>query len=209
LYKTRHYLLLGLLASIIVGVGEYLLHYVNEGPGGEVAMLDLVPLSRARIGHFFVIIGAPLYFIGYYGIRKVFEQESPSLAKAIYLLGTIAFFVGGIWISSRYFAAVVLQRSAGTLDYNYYLKSYLDNYQILVWALRVLIALISIIFIVLVFRNTKGMSRWVAMFNPLLLLSIVISSLLWLPALGNHIAPIAMNVVHFILFSVLLLQLKK
>jgi len=40
-------------------------------------------------------------------------------------------------------------------------------------------------------------------------LIIIISSLNWFPALGVHIAPIAMNVTHFIFFGIVLLQLKK
>ena len=38
-------LLLGLLASVLVGIGEYLLHFLPEGPPGEVSMLEYVPLD--------------------------------------------------------------------------------------------------------------------------------------------------------------------
>ena len=59
--KIQLLLLTGILASILVGIGEYLLHFLPEGPGGEIAMLEHVPLDRARVGHFFAVFGAPLY----------------------------------------------------------------------------------------------------------------------------------------------------
>lgn len=195
----------GLLGAIITGLGEYLLHFLPDGPPGEVSMLEHVPLARASKGHFFSIFGAPFYFAGYYGLKELFKKDQPSLGNILYVLGTLAFFVGGIWISSRYFGAEVLQRSQGTPDHAFYLQSYEDHYQILVWALRIIVASISIVYVVLVLKNQQGLPKWLAIFNPIVLLIIVISSLFWFKSLGVHIAPIAMNVTHFIFFGVILL----
>ncbi len=209
-HKTVEVLLfLGLLASIIVGFGEYFLHFLPEGPGGEIEMLFKVPLERASKGHFLVIIGAPLYFAGYYGLMLFFQSTHKSLAYLLLILGVLSFFVGGIWVASRYFAAEVFQRSANTDDFQFYLNSYLEHYQILVWALRVFVAGISIVYITLVLKNKIGMPKWLALFNPIVLLIIIISSLAWFKSLGVHITPIAMNVTHFIFFGIVLLQLKK
>lgn len=203
--NTMQYLLLvGLLASVIVGIGEYLLHFLPEGPGGEVTMLEDVPLARASTGHFFVVFGAPLYFAGYYGLKLFFTKTSVQLANAIFVLGVLAFSIGGVWVSSRYFGAEVLQRSAGTPDHEFYLQSYEAHYQVLVWALRIIVAAISVTYITLILKNTQGLPKWLAIFNPIVLLIIVISSLVWFNPLGIHIAPIAMNVTHFIFFGVIL-----
>ena len=196
--------MIGILASILVGIGEYLLHFLPGGPGGEVRMLEHVPIQRASYGHFFALLGAPLYFVGYAGIKDIFKKTNAFLAEIIFISGILAFFIGGIWISSRYFGAVVLQRSAGTVDQAFYLKSYQDHYQVLVWALRILIAAISILYVILIMKNKQGIPKWLAIFNPLVLLVIIISSLVWFKALGIHIAPIAMNVTHLIFFSALL-----
>jgi hypothetical protein len=202
-------ILLGLLGSVLVGIGEYLLHFLPEGPGGEVSMLEHVPLKRASIGHFFAVFGAPLYFAGYYGLREFLKKSSETLANMLLILGVLAFFIGGIWISSRYFGAEVLQRSQGTADYSFYLQSYEDHYQVLVWVLRIIIALLSVVYVLLIMKNKQGLPKWLAIFNPLVLLIIIISSLVWFNPLGVHIAPIAMNVTHFIFFGILLLQFKK
>jgi len=195
---------MGVAASIIVGLGEYLLHYLPEGPGGEVAMLERVPLGRASIGHFLVVFGAPLYFAGYHGLKRFFQPTSPLLARVLLVAGVLSFSIGGVWVSSRYFGAEVLQRSLGTPDHAFYLQSYEDHYQILVWALRVLVAIVSVVYVWLVLIDRRGLPRWMALFNPVLLLALIISTLFWLKPLGVHVAPIAMNVTHFIFFSIVL-----
>ncbi len=201
----KTFIFLGMIGSILVGIGEYLLHFLPDGPPGEVSMLEHVPLSRASKGHFFSIIGLPFYFVGYYGLKEFFKKMSnASFANLLYALGNLAFIVGGIWISSRYFGAEVLQRSQGTADHAFYLKSYEEHYQILVWALRIIIAGLSIVFVLLILKNHGGLPKWLAFFNPIILLIIIISSLFWFKPLGVHIAPIAMNVTHFIFFGVML-----
>ncbi len=206
---NKQLLSIGLIASIVVGIGEYMLHYLPTGPGGEISMLQDVPLGRASTGHFFVVFGAPLYFAGYYGLKKIFTPTSTLLAGLLFIAGVLSFSIGGVWVSSRYFAAEVLQRSVGTADHAFYMQSYEEHYQVLVWALRILVASVSVFYITLILKNKQGLPKWLAIFNPIILLIIVISSLLWFEALGNHIAPIAMNVTHFIFFGILLFQLNK
>ena len=206
--SIRHFLTLGLIASVIVGIGEYMLHFLPGGPEGEISMLEKVPLERAGIGHFLVVFGAPLYFAGYYGLKKFFHSTSPLLSQLLFVGGMLSFSVGGVWVSSRYFAAEVLQRSLGTPDHAFYLQSYEEHYQVLVWALRFLVAAVSAIYIWLVMINKKRVPKWYAVFNPIVLLAIIISSLFWLKPLGVHIAPIAMNVTHFIFFLMILIKAK-
>ncbi len=206
---NKQLLLIGIIASVIVGIGEYLLHYLPAGPGGEVSMLQDVPLDRASKGHFFVVFGAPLYFAGYYGLKNIFKKTSPLLAQLLFIAGVLSFSVGGVWVSSRYFAAEVLQRSVGTADHAFYLQSYEEHYQVLVWALRALVAAVSVLYVIIILKNNQGLPKWLAIFNPMVLLIIVISSLFWFKPLGNHFAPIAMNVTHFIFFGLVLSQLNK
>jgi len=207
--SNKQLLIIGIIASVIVGVGEYLLHYLPAGPGGEISMLQDVPLARASKGHFLVVFGAPLYFAGYYGLKNIFKTTSPLLARLLFIAGVLSFSVGGVWVASRYFAAEVLQRSVGTADHSFYLQSYEDHYQVLVWALRFLVAAVSVLYVILILKNNQGLPKWLAVFNPIVLLIIVISSLFWFKPLGNHMAPIAMNVTHFIFFGLILLQHNK
>jgi len=58
-------------------------------------------------------------------------------------------------------------------------------------------------------KNKQGLPKWLAFFNPIVLLLIIISSLFWFKSLGVQIAPVAMNVTHFIFFGVLLWQINR
>jgi len=98
-----------------------------------------------------------------------------------------------VWISSRYFGAEVLQKTKGTANHEFFLQSYKDHYQILVWALRIIVAALSVVYVWLILTNKQGLPKWLAIFNPIVLLIIIISS------------PIAMNVTHFFFFGLMLL----
>lgn len=201
---------IGLIGTILVGTGEYLLHFLPGGPGGEVSMLEHVPLDRASKGHFFAIAGVPFYFAGYYGLKAFFTKSSSEFfANALFILGNLAFIFGGIWISSRYFGAEVLQRSQNTKDFTFYLQSYEDHYQVLVWALRIVVTALSIVYVILILKNKINIPKWFAIFNPIVLLIIILSSLVWFKPLGVHIAPIAMNVTHFIFFGMIIWATKR
>ncbi|NOR69574.1 MAG: hypothetical protein GQ532_07740 [Methylomarinum sp.] len=204
-FGYRFYLYLGILGAILVGIGEYLLHFSPLGPVGEIEMLLNVPLARARVGHFFSIAGVPLYFAGYYGLLKLFRSGNEFYAKCLFIFGTLSFTVGGIWISSRYFCAVILQKMINTANYDYFFTQYDENYQILVWFLRVLVALLSVFYVLSILKNNLNLPKWLAIFNPIVLLGLILSTLLWLKPIGIHIAPIAMNMTHFIFFSLLLI----
>ena len=207
--STKTLIYTGLLASILVGIGEFLIHFLPEGPTGEISMLYDVPLARASKGHFFAVYAAPLYFAGYYGLMRVFKSSNQFLATLLFILGVLSFAYGGVYVTSRYFAAEVLQRSMGTPDFEFYLASYEKHYQSTVWALRVAIFAVSVVYGMLVVKNDFGMPKWLAIFNPIVLLGLIISTLVWAKPLGVYIAPIAMNVTHFIFFGIILFQLNK
>jgi len=207
--STKTLLFIGLLASIFVGIGEFLIHFLPEGPDGEISMLYKVPLDRASKGHFFAIYAAPFYFAGYYGLMRFFKSSNQFLATLLFILGVLSFSYGGVYISSRYFAAEVFQRSMNTPDFEFYLASYEKHYQSTVWALRICILSVSAVYTLLVLKNKVGMPKWLAIFNPIVLLILIISSLVWFKPLGVYIAPIAMNVTHFIFFGIILFQLNK
>lgn len=207
--SNQQLLATGMVAAIIVGIGEYLLHFLPEGPGGEIAMLSDVPLARASVGHFLVIFGTPLYFIGYLGVKKFFAPTSKKRATIVMALGIFSFFIAGVWASSRYFAAAVFQRSMGTPDYDFYLQSYADHYQLLFPVLRLVVGILSLFYIWMIVRTKQGLPKWLAIFNPILIFSLALSTLAWAKPLGVHLAPVAIHVTHFIFFGLLIWQERK
>lgn len=205
--------LLGLLASITVGFGEFLLHYsptITENVSNYHFFAN-IPKRNLIYGHFIAVAGTPFYFIGYYHLYRMLGREKSRLAKTVFCLGILAFTVGGFWISSRAFLGTIVQLN-GQIEAGVY-QEILDNYTLisesLVNALRVIVLLLSVTFVAAILKTSTHYDRWMALFNPFLLLLLVFAIYFAAPVVGRYIAPIAMNVAHFILFSVSLLQFNK
>ena len=97
--STKTLICLGVLASVLVGLGEFLIHFLPEGPEGEISMLYDVPLERASRGHFFAVYATPLYFAGYYGLMRFFKSTDQFLATLLFVLGVLSFSYGGVYLS--------------------------------------------------------------------------------------------------------------
>jgi hypothetical protein len=206
---------LGLIAAIGVGIGEFLLHYSPNGIGydGEnFEFFNHIPLLQLTIGHFIAISFTPFYIAGYYHLYLIFKDKSPNIAKVIFSLGIISFMIGGMWIASRAQLGYLVHRISENPD-NLVLKSLLKDYhthsEILVKSLRLWIALISVLFVIPILKDKTIYPKWMALLNPLFLLLSVLVIYTILPKIGYIIGPIAMNVVHFVLFSMSLILIKK
>ena len=202
--------LLGLLASIIVGLGEFYLHYspaiIGHAENYEFfSYIDRVCLVR---GHFIAISGIPLYYLGYYHVYKMITKGQPSLAYSIAGLGFLAFTIGGFWLTSRAFLGTIVHLASDINPTDY--QQILDNYTLLseslVQGLRIIILLLSILFVIAVYRGGTYYYRWMMFFNPIVLLVLIFALYYLLPAVGKYVVPIAMNVAHFIFFGLSLVN---
>lgn len=205
--------ILGLLGSIIVGAGEFLLHYsstITENVA-NYNFFAAIPKNHLINGHFLAVAGTPLYFVGYYHLYRMLGGEKSRWAKTVFCLGILAFSVGGFWITSRAFLGTIVQLQ-GQMDASVY-QEILDNYTLisesLVNVLRVIVLVLSVSFVVAILKTTTHYDKWMVFFNPFALLLLVFGIYFSLPVVGRYIAPIAMNVAHFILFSASLVQLNK
>ena len=202
---------LGLVASILVGLGEYFLHYSPEilGNSDNYEFFKFVPLNHLTIGHFLAVIGLPFYFAGYIHIYRMLKSGNESLARVILGIGFIAFAVGGIWIGSRASVGniVHLKDSMNTTTYQTLLNHYTDHMEVLVQALRIVIATLSIFFAITIVKGGTYYKKWMAICNPIIILILLVILGKIIPSIGKHMLPILMNVTHFILFILSLYQL--
>jgi len=202
---------LGLLASIIVGLGEYYLHYSPHVLEHTKAFqfFKEVPLDHLKIGHFLAVLGVPLYFAGYIHLYRMLKSGSENLARAVLGLGFVAFTVGGIWIGSRGFFGTLVNMES-TIDaatYETIVGRYEELLEVLVQVLRVVVLVLSGVFVAAILRGGTYYKKWMALFNPILILAVTFSLIFIAPGLGKYLVPIAMNVAHFVLFGVSLYQL--
>ena len=205
--------LLGLLASVLVGLGEYFLHYSPNilEHSENYEFFKFVPLQNLSLGHFMAVIGLPFYFAGYIHIYRMLRSGNEVLARTVLAVGFIAFAVGGIWIGSRASIGNIVHLKDGmNVDTYQNLKNhYTNNMEVLVQALRVIIALLSILFAITILKGGTFYKKWMAIFNPIVILLMLVFIGKALPSIGKHMLPILMNVTHFILFSLSLYQLNK
>jgi len=204
---------LGLIASILVGLGEYFLHYSTEilGHAENYEFFKFVSLNNLTIGHFLAVLGLPFYFAGYIHIYRMLKSGNETLARIVLGVGFVAFAVGGIWIGSRASIGniVHLKTSINVSTYNTLLDHYTNHMEILVKILRVVIATLSVVFAITVLKGGTYYKKWMTFFNPIVILLLLVLIGKLLPQIGKHMLPILMNVTHFILFSLSLYQLNQ
>ncbi|MDN3664456.1 DUF6796 family protein [Algibacter miyuki] len=211
LTKTLGYL--GLIASILVGLGEYFLHYSPSilEHSENYQFFKFVSLNNLTAGHFLAVIGLPFYFAGYIHIYRMLKSGNEALARLVLAIGFIAFAVGGVWIGSRASIGniVHLKETIDPLAYQNLLSHYTNHMEVLVQALRIIIATLSVVFAIAILKGGTYYKKWMAIFNPIVILILLVVLGKLIPALGKHMLPILMNVTHFILFGLSLYQFNK
>lgn len=196
---------LGLLGSILVGIGEFLLHYSTQvlGGGEQFVFFTYVSENHLLYGHYLAVIGLPFYFAGYLHIYKMLVNGHKSLASTVLFLGFTAFAVGGIWIGSRGFLGTIVHLKEDILPTIY--QKIIDNYSLylenLVQILRIVILLLSVLFAFTVLKYKTSYPKIMALFNPMVILLIFVLIGFTIPLIGKYILPILMNITHFVFFS--------
>lgn len=196
----------GLLAAILVGIGEFMLHYDTQARYTDTfAFFEGVTRERATIGHFFGVLGAPLYIVGAYHIYLMLRPANETMARVTGLVMAYGCAVGAVWIGSRS-SAVELVAAGGVPEQ---LALYELRYESLLMFVRIAILVVSGLFTWLCLTGRSHYPRAMAILNPIALIIVAFIIFFTLPAIGKFIMPIALNVAFFILFSVSLLVANK
>ncbi len=194
----------GILASILVWTWEFLLHYSPNvlELGAPFEFLSAVPSQNFAIGHIFVLIGIPLYFIGYYHFYLMLRPASEKIARLFYFLAIVAFLYWGIWIATRWYIGTIVQLEWNIAPWVYEVltERYLYYFDNLLQILRILIFPISWIWIYLILSWKTQYSKFMALLSPVVVLLSVFMTLA-IPVIWKFLVPIALNIAHFILFS--------
>ena len=196
---------LGLLGAVLVGTGEFMLHFdpLARFSEGYVFMAD-IPDSRLTAGHFFAMIGIPLYFVGCWHIFQMLKPAGEKLAFVAFLIGAVGFVMGAVWIGSRASIAS-LQHSPELIANTNLVELYETRYETLLQVVRLTVMTLSGIIAFMTFKGGTRFPKWMGAANPFVL--ILCSFLLYViaPAIGKFAMPIAMNVAFAIFYSCSLL----
>jgi len=194
--------IVGVFAAILVGTGEYLLHFdpmSRFASGGYEFMLG-ISASRTTIGHFLGVLGAALYPVGCYHIYLMLRPANNRWAFRAFLISSFGFMVGAVWIGSRasISALVQLPESPETIQL---IELYELRYETLLQIIRLTTLILSAIIIWLAWSGRSHYPRWMVIVNPIVLIVANFILFALVPAVGKHTMPIALNVAFLIFFS--------
>jgi len=192
--------LIGLCGAVLVGSGEFLLHFdpLARFSEGYAFMAD-ISSQQLTLGHFLAAVGIPLYFVGLWHIYLMLKEADPRLAFAGFAIASYGFVMGAIWMGSR--------ASIGSLQHYPELIAGTDlvalyelRYETLLQVIRITTLVLSAIYVYLVLRGGTRYPKWMAALNPIML--IVASFLIYLivPAIGKYMMPIALNIAFGVFF---------
>jgi len=192
----------GLLAATLVGVGEYLLHYdaLARFTEGGYNFMEGIPEHRSTLGHFIGVFGATLYPVGCYHIYQMLRPANSRWAFSAFLIGTFGFIIGVVWIGSRASVSAIVQLPA-TQETAALIGLYEFRYETLLQVIRITTLVLSIIIIWLALTGRSHYPRWMAIFNPILIIIANFILFAVMPQIGKHSMPIALNVAFFIFFA--------
>jgi hypothetical protein len=201
----------GLIAAILVGVGEFLLHFDPQArfSADGYSFMLAASTERQTAGHFFGVLGAPLYVVGCWHIYLMLEPANQKLAFLGFLTSAYGFMIGADWISSRASigALIHFQESGGSIEG--LIPLYQLRYESLLSVIRITTVVLSIIFIYLTLSGRSYYQKWHALFNPivLLLMNFVIYAIS--PSIGKYMMPIALNIAFGIFFILSIIQARR
>jgi uncharacterized protein DUF6796 len=198
----------GLMAAILTGAGEFMLHYDPLARFSETGYDFMLAASEERqtMGHFFGVLGAPLYVVGCWHIYLMLKPAGQKLAFTAFVLGAYGFMVGADWISSRASVGALIHFQQTGINVDELIALYQLRYETLLTVIRVTTLTLSLIFIGLVLTGRSHYRKWHAVFNPIVLLigSFVVYA--FAPEIGKYIMPIALNVAFGIFFIISIIQ---
>lgn len=190
---------MGLVAAILTGVGEFLLHFDDLARFSDNRFFVGISDSRTNWGHFIAVLGSPFYLLGCWHIHLMLRPASSRWSLVAFLVMAYGFLVGIVWIGSRasLSALINLPPSPETASL---ISLYDLRYEALLQVIRLAVLILSVIFVWLTLSGRSHYPKWMAVLNPILL--IVMSFVIYAiaPQLGKYLMPIALNVAFAIFF---------
>ena len=199
--------LLGLLAAILVGTGEFLIHFdplARFSDSSYDFMLDTTE-TRLTTGHFFCDDRYPHFILLVPGIfTKCYVPPAISWHLLLFLIASYGFIFGAVWMGSR--ASIgSLAHHAELIKGTDLVSLYQLRYETLLQVIRITTLILSGIYIYLVLTGRTRYPKWMAAVNPIVLILLSFLIFAFNKDIGIYIMPIALNVAFAIFFTCSLL----
>jgi hypothetical protein len=193
--------MVGLLGAILTGLGEFILHFDSLARfSTEYEYFTGISDQRSTIGHFFAVLGGPLYLVGCWHIRLMLRPANDRWSLIAFFTMSYGFLVGIVWMGSRASISALINVPV-TPDILHLIDLYAFRYETLLQVIRIAVLLLSVIYIWLVMTGRSHYPRWMAILNPILLIIASFVVYLVAPGAGKYLMPIALNVAFFVFFA--------
>ena len=194
--------IIGLIAAITVGTGEFLLHFDSLARYSvtDYDFMDQISDHRLTVGHFFAVIGIPLYFIGIWHIGEMLRPAGEKLSTAFKFIGWFGFVYGAMWMSSRAMIGSMIKYPE-LIEGTNLVQLYQLRLETLLQVIRITTLIISGILIKMVLTGKTRYPKWMAATNPIVLLLMSFAIYKTVPSMGKYVMPIALNVAFTIFFA--------
>jgi hypothetical protein len=193
--------ILGLAGAILCGIGEFLLHFDPLARFSGYDFMADISDTRLTAGHFFAVVGVPLYFVGMWHIAQMLKPAGETLSRILFLIGSFGFLYGAMWMSSRAGIGSLVHYPELIADTNL-VELYQLRSETLLQVIRLTTLLISGIYVYMVLTGKSRYPKWMAATSPIVLLILNFVIYLTAPSVGKFVMPIALN-VGFSLFFLL------
>ncbi|MEP0392931.1 MAG: DUF6796 family protein [Erythrobacter sp.] len=199
----------GLLAAVITGTGEFLLHFDPQARFTDgLAFFEGISETRSNWGHFIGVLGAPLYAVGAYHIYLMLRSANHRWAFILFIVMAYGCALGGVWMGSRASISAIVN-APQYADLGHLVALYDLRYESLLNVTRFGILAISIIYIWLTASGRSDYPKWMAFFNPIILLLFSFAVWLAVPDIGKFMMPIALNIGFAIFFALSLFHVHR
>ncbi len=185
--------IIGLVGAIITGTGEFLLHFDPLGRFSGYDFMANISDARLTAGHFFAVVGMPLYFVGMWHIAQMLTPAGEKLSNILFLIGSFGFLFGAMWMSSRASIGSLVHYPELIANTNL-VELYQLRSETLLQVIRVTTLVISGIYVYLVLTGKSRYPKWMAATSPIVLLILNFVIYLIAPSVGKFVMPIALNV---------------
>jgi len=185
--------ILGLVGAILCGTGEFLLHFDPLARFSGYDFMADISDSRLTAGHFFAVVGVPLYFVGMWHIAQMLKPAGVNLSRILFVVGSFGFLYGAMWMSSRASIGSLVHYPELITNTNL-VELYQLRSETLLQVIRVTTLMISGIYVYMVLTGKSRYPKWMAVTSPIVLLILNFVIYLIAPGVGKFVMPIALNV---------------
>jgi len=200
--------LIAVFATLAVAFGDELSLYA---PGGfdAIGYTHLLSISELRLkwGYFLGVFGLPFFILGFWHIYQGLKSAGTWLSLPVFLINTFVVVIGTVTHGQTALLALLLQAQEKVLGEDLDVLVEIFNqfrfyYDPILLMLRVLTLITSIWFVIAVLSKRTRYPRWMAFFNPWLILIVLMVPGFISPNVGAHLTPPAFNIAHMLFFGI-------